>query len=242
MNAAEKSEIGKRIKAIRTKHGMTLEKFGEIFEPTASKSIVSRWESGKSVPSNDRIKRISETFGVSTMYLLFGKKTSYDYPDDYYLNLLSDFSPNEPEIRSIQKNTNLEEIKTFMSLEKLSNLDEQSLDALGGVVDLIKSKDSKYKKRFLHCLWAISVELNSLSNNEDKNHDYKKSMFDLVMTLNYLLINYLELSNYQFAELNNIIDINKVVFNSSDELTRDQENLLKQLLKNLPMGDISSAL
>ena len=67
-------------------------------------------------------------------------------------------------------------------------------------------------------------------------------MFNLVMNLNYLLINSLELSNYQFAELNNIIDINKVEFNSSNELTRDQENLLKQLLKNLPMGDISSAL
>lgn len=74
----DKSKIGERIKSLRTSRGMTLEQFGELFYPPASKSIVSRWEAGKSMPSNERLKAISQHFSVSTMYLLYGERTLTD--------------------------------------------------------------------------------------------------------------------------------------------------------------------
>lgn len=64
---------GERIRSLRTSRGMTLEQFGELFDPPASKSIVSRWEAGKSIPSNERLKNLSDKFKISTNYLLYGK-------------------------------------------------------------------------------------------------------------------------------------------------------------------------
>lgn len=78
MDKTQKIEIGKRIKALRTQKGMTMQKFGELFDPPASKSIVSRWESGKSVPSNERIKTISNNLKISTQYLLNGELSLED--------------------------------------------------------------------------------------------------------------------------------------------------------------------
>ncbi|GBD80494.1 hypothetical protein TEHD86_0241 [Tetragenococcus halophilus subsp. halophilus] len=71
----DKYEVGKRIKTLRLSKGMTLEQFGELFDPQASKSIVSRWESGKSMPSNERLRIISDELDISMRYLLYGEKT-----------------------------------------------------------------------------------------------------------------------------------------------------------------------
>lgn len=100
MNELNKEEIGQRIKALRTQNGLTMEQFGEIFEPPASKSIVSRWEKGKSIPSNERIQKIADEYNISTFYLLYGKAISKDV-----------FNKNVPvdniklDIQNLQKNT-----------------------------------------------------------------------------------------------------------------------------------------
>lgn len=70
--------IGQRIKGIRVSKGMTLEAFGKQFNPRADKSLVSKWERGKSLPNNKRIKRIAELGNVSVLYLLEGKHTTSD--------------------------------------------------------------------------------------------------------------------------------------------------------------------
>lgn len=68
-----KKEIGSRIRIIRNELGLTMDEFGKLFSPAASDSIVSRWERGVSVPSKDRLSRISELGNVSMPYLLEGK-------------------------------------------------------------------------------------------------------------------------------------------------------------------------
>jgi transcriptional regulator with XRE-family HTH domain len=55
--------------------GLTQEKFGKLFDPPAAKSIVSRWEKGTSVPSPERLKKLSELGKVSIKYLTTGKKS-----------------------------------------------------------------------------------------------------------------------------------------------------------------------
>ena len=54
--------------------GITMEEFGELFDPPASKSIVSRWEKGVSVPNNRRMKRIAELGGVTVADLIIDNK------------------------------------------------------------------------------------------------------------------------------------------------------------------------
>lgn len=67
--------LGRKIKLIRQDLGYTMEEFGKLFN--ANKSIVSKWEKGTTFPSPDRIKKISEISGISTMNLLF------DSPEDF---------------------------------------------------------------------------------------------------------------------------------------------------------------
>lgn len=68
----QNNNLSKIIKTIRIQHKMTQEKFGNIFTPAAAKSIVSRWEKGQSVPSPERLLKISELSGYSVEELLYG--------------------------------------------------------------------------------------------------------------------------------------------------------------------------
>lgn len=67
-----KQEVGYRIKNIRLSLGKNTRQFGELFSPPASDSIVSRWESGKSIPNPQRLKIIAEKGNTTTEHLLFG--------------------------------------------------------------------------------------------------------------------------------------------------------------------------
>jgi transcriptional regulator with XRE-family HTH domain len=65
-------KLGDRIKRIRLSKGLNQSQFGESFEPAAARSIVSRWESGKSVPNAKRLRKIAELGGISVSELLNG--------------------------------------------------------------------------------------------------------------------------------------------------------------------------
>ncbi|MBO0456323.1 helix-turn-helix domain-containing protein [Enterococcus hulanensis] len=62
--------IGLRIKQIRISLGKTLKEFGMEFSPSADKSNISKWESGKSLPSPSRLKRIAEMGNMQVADLL----------------------------------------------------------------------------------------------------------------------------------------------------------------------------
>ncbi|AHN24242.1 helix-turn-helix domain-containing protein [Lysinibacillus varians] len=71
-NEQEKKEIGQRIKSIRKSMQLTLKEFGEKFTPIASDSIVSRWERGVSIPSEERLIQIAEFGNIKPAYLISG--------------------------------------------------------------------------------------------------------------------------------------------------------------------------
>ena len=72
------SALGNRIKQIRFEYGDNLHLFGERVakqmgvpkEKAPADSIVSRWESGKNKPNNERLKAIAELGGLSVNQLL----------------------------------------------------------------------------------------------------------------------------------------------------------------------------
>ena len=72
-----KRDVGLRIRSIRKDRGMTLDDFGDLLNPQASDSIVSRWERGVSLPSNERTKQIAELGEISVEELLYGDITNY---------------------------------------------------------------------------------------------------------------------------------------------------------------------
>ena len=74
----DKKAIGFRIKTIRQKLGLTLEEFGSLID-NASKSNVSKWESGVSVPSNHRLKLIATLGKTSVDEILNGSIENFRY-------------------------------------------------------------------------------------------------------------------------------------------------------------------
>ena len=61
-------KIGKRIKEIRTEHGLSQQKFGAIL--SVSQDTISLWEKGKSVPTTEFLIAIATQFEVSVDYIL----------------------------------------------------------------------------------------------------------------------------------------------------------------------------
>lgn len=82
MHGINKTAVGARIREIRLARGMTLEEFGNLF--SASKSIASRWEKGKSIPNNIRTKAISDMANISVQELLYGTKEKVMYGIEWW--------------------------------------------------------------------------------------------------------------------------------------------------------------
>ncbi len=77
MRPIDTKEVGKRIKSIRlnlSSKKVSLEEFGRLFDPVATKATVSKWERGQYLPNNERLFKIAEIGNVTTDYILFGKQ------------------------------------------------------------------------------------------------------------------------------------------------------------------------
>lgn len=57
--------IAKRIKSIRIQQNLSQEKFGQLFTPPVNKSVVSRWESGGSLPSEENLITLANIANVT---------------------------------------------------------------------------------------------------------------------------------------------------------------------------------
>ena len=62
--------VGENIKEIRLNLGLTLEEFGKLLEPRATKSNVSKWEKDDNKPNDLRIRQIAEIGNVTVNHLL----------------------------------------------------------------------------------------------------------------------------------------------------------------------------
>ena len=66
----DKNLVARRISDIRMNLGKNTREFGELFDPPASDSIVSRWESGKSLPNASRLAKIAQLGGTTVDELI----------------------------------------------------------------------------------------------------------------------------------------------------------------------------
>lgn len=110
---------GERIKKIRQKTGFSMEKFGGLFEPAASKGVVSNWENNYNLPNNKRLKRIAEIGNTSVDYILNGT-------EEIELPSFNDFNNLKNTIDSIIKTRDL----SFEDIAKYSNISKQRLQEL----------------------------------------------------------------------------------------------------------------
>lgn len=78
------------IKSARLKTGMSQSEFGQLFNPPAAKSIISRWEKGISTPSPDRLPQLSRLTGYSVEELLYGSLRDSIVE---ILNKINEFTP-----------------------------------------------------------------------------------------------------------------------------------------------------
>ena len=69
------STVGERIKSIRQSFGLSMSEFGQLFNPLASKGVVSKWENGRYLPNNTRLKRIAELGHISVDELISKPQT-----------------------------------------------------------------------------------------------------------------------------------------------------------------------
>jgi len=69
-----KRKIGDKIKRIRKMqndgNGLSMEEFGKLFNPPASKGVVSNWENNYNYPNEKRLERIAELGGISVKELM----------------------------------------------------------------------------------------------------------------------------------------------------------------------------
>lgn len=77
----DKKLVGERISVIRKSLGLTMEQFGHRVL-NADRSLVSKWERGKAVPNNARVKIIAELGSISVNELLYGKLAFNDLSDE----------------------------------------------------------------------------------------------------------------------------------------------------------------
>lgn len=75
----DKKALGRRIRAIRLRLGLTMEDFIERIDskPGRGRSgTVNNWETGKNAPNKKRLKKIADLGGVSVEYLINGSDIS----------------------------------------------------------------------------------------------------------------------------------------------------------------------
>lgn len=108
-------DIGSRIKQVRLKNGKSQEDFGSLFDPPVNKTSVSRWESGKTLPTSKRLQKIADLGGVSVEYLIKGVKLNVND----FLGLV-DKALNTPLNKKDYQRLNASELGFFSSLSKIT--------------------------------------------------------------------------------------------------------------------------
>lgn len=75
-------QLGRRIKDIRLRLGKNQEEFGQLFDPPAPKSAVSRWEHG-GYPNRQRLVKIAKIGNISIGQLVNGLSGIMEMNDSY---------------------------------------------------------------------------------------------------------------------------------------------------------------
>lgn len=140
-----KNKTGFKIRQVRQDLGLSMEEFGKLFNPPASKGVVSNWENGYNKPNNERLKRLSEIskkpieYFINSTFQFIDEETALSIFKKAYYDCLQnkDGSISENEMRQLK----------YFNNEKLNDL-------------ILEAKNSYFESPFV----ALPDNLISLEN------------------------------------------------------------------------------
>ena len=165
----EKISVGQRINKIRLSKGMTMEEFGNLL--STSKSIVYRWEIGKSVPAPERLKTIAKIADISVEELLYGTILRQHF-NKYWTQLINKFKDTSKEycIKNFENTSKEYCIKNFENTSKDDyNIDQKEFEYI------------KSNKERLYDIFYKNVLEYGYNNNDNNNiRLFKLSVYSLL--------------------------------------------------------------
>lgn len=159
----DKNLIAKNIKNTRLESGLSQEDFGKLFTPQADKSIVSRWERGKSIPNAERLKTIAKKANMSVRYFTTGEKMYSDLTSDEKKELENETKKYmQKEID--KKNQELyDSLSNNKDVKNLSTLPNALLNDVIKLIQLVRDQDGERSLFSLDMI--ISTTINAKLNN-----------------------------------------------------------------------------
>lgn len=156
--------VGSKIRAIRKNLGFSMEKFGTLFNPHASKGVVSNWENNYNLPNNNRLRKIAELGETTVEELLYGS-----YPE-YVLQVIQAIMTSK---NRTEKQNRIFKILNILSLQEtedsisniLSKIAEEarinniSLGDQDAFETLLLAQLSKFSSTEIDLLYSISASL-----------------------------------------------------------------------------------
>lgn len=204
-----KKNVGKRIKQIRLSNGWTLIKFSDEIskiigdKKQIAEGVISRWESGISLPNPKRLKAIAKIADITVEELLHGNFQRY-YFDKHWEELiinrtleLNGTILSENEFEYLEKN-NEYVFKQFIQLSlnfdyrDKTTLEKEAKNLLIIASDLILLNKGFSEvdtlKSFLHSLKQLKENVDKkyhllVDGQKQFNKDYDKLTYDKLMSI-----------------------------------------------------------
>lgn len=179
----DNKKVGHKIKSIRSRLGMNMEEFGKMFNPIANKSLISKWENGKSLPNSERIAKIAEIGNISINYLLYDVKEIEDLTDEEKEILLNSLNKISRDYRNMRGDYIQSTIDYFDDFD-FSDMTDNEIIALRRLLVFINNSTSESLGSLSHLLQLINLATNENKLNSDSfKRQYKQTVDNLLNTL-----------------------------------------------------------
>jgi len=134
---------GTILKELRVKKNITLEQLStelnEKFNVNLTRSMLSRWETGKSIPVYDHLKRLALYYEVTTDFLL-----GFNHYKDLITNDLEvPLDSTNKGIRNPKKRSTIESLTKLFEDEDFTNKDLLLIKDIAYVIKTRKHKDAE---------------------------------------------------------------------------------------------------
>lgn len=127
--------FAERVRHLRKEKHLTGDQLGKILGIT--KTGISYWENGKSVPDNEMLLKLADFFDVSIDYLLGNTNINKsNYYGDY--DEVVEYLKDNPEYLEIYKRV-LNDDHFALLFDKTKDLSPREIEAVIGVIQAIKS-------------------------------------------------------------------------------------------------------
>lgn len=133
---------GTLLKELRIKKNITLEQLAtelnKKFNVSLTRSMLSRWETGKSIPIYDHLKRLAIYYEVTTDFLL-----GFDHYENLIVNNSSDVALDSTKkgIRNPKKRSTIESLTRLFEDDDFTNKDLLLIKDIANVIKSRKHKD-----------------------------------------------------------------------------------------------------